>query len=60
MNWIWKHVNLHGEYDFDIEINTDHFNMTDAKSLNVKQIQPVSDFTLLFSHELIFVLLIVA
>jgi TnpA family transposase len=31
----WQHVNLHGKYDFDIEVNTTPFDMIEAKSLNV-------------------------
>ena len=31
----WQHINLHGKYDFDIEVNTTPFDMTAAKSLNI-------------------------
>jgi TnpA family transposase len=31
----WQHVNLHGQYDFDIEVNTSPFDLTAAKSLNI-------------------------
>ena len=31
----WQHVNLHGKYDFDIEVNTTPFDMISVKSLNV-------------------------
>ena len=32
----WQHVNLHGKYDFDIDANTDPFDMNAIKSLNIK------------------------
>jgi TnpA family transposase len=32
----WQHVNLHGKYDFDIEVNTAPFDLNAVKSLNVK------------------------
>jgi len=31
----WQHINLHGKYDFDIEVNTKPFDMIAAKSLNI-------------------------
>ena len=31
----WQHVNLHGKYDFDIEVNTSPFDLIAAKSLNI-------------------------
>jgi hypothetical protein len=32
----WQHVNLHGKYDFDIEVNTSPFDLKAAKSLSIK------------------------
>jgi hypothetical protein len=32
----WQHVNLHGKYDFDVEINTSPFDLKAIKSLNIK------------------------
>jgi len=34
----WQHVNLHGKYDFDIEVNTTPFDLIAVKSLNINQI----------------------
>ena len=31
----WQHVNLHGKYDFDIEVDTAPFDLNAAKSLNI-------------------------
>ena len=31
----WQHVNLHGKYDFDVDVNTAPFDMTAIKSLNI-------------------------
>ena len=31
----WQHVNLHGRYDFDIEVDTYPFDLNAAKSLNI-------------------------
>jgi len=31
----WEHVNLHGKYDFDVDVNTNPFDMTAVKSLNI-------------------------
>ena len=31
----WQHVNLHGKYDFDIDVNTTPFDLNAAKSLNI-------------------------
>jgi TnpA family transposase len=31
----WQHVNLHGKYDFDLEVDTSPFDLTAIKSLNV-------------------------
>jgi len=32
----WQHVNLHGKYDFDIEVDTSPFDLNADKSLNIK------------------------
>jgi hypothetical protein len=34
----WQHINLHGKYDFDVDINTAPFDLNAVKSLNVKLI----------------------
>ena len=31
----WQHVNLHGKYDFDMEVDTSPFDLTAIKSLNI-------------------------
>ena len=31
----WQHVNLHGKYDFELEIDTSPFDLDAAKSLNI-------------------------
>jgi hypothetical protein len=33
-----QHVNLHGKYDFDIEINTSPFDLNAVKSLKINLI----------------------
>jgi len=37
--------------DFDTDVDTVPFDLNAAKSLNIYLIQPISDFTPLFSHE---------
>jgi fructose/tagatose bisphosphate aldolase len=32
----WQHGNLHGKYDFDLEVDTTPFDLNTAKSLNIK------------------------
>lgn len=32
----WQHVNLPGKYDFDFDVNTVLFDLTDIKYLNVR------------------------
>jgi len=34
----WEHVNLHGKYDFNIEVDSSPFDLNAAKSLNIKLI----------------------
>ena len=34
----WQHVNLHGKYDFDLDVNTAPFDLNAAKSLNINLI----------------------
>jgi hypothetical protein len=31
----WQHVNLHGKYDFDLDVNTAPFDLDAAKSLKI-------------------------
>jgi hypothetical protein len=31
----WQHVNLHGKYDFELDIDTTPFDLTAIKSLNI-------------------------
>jgi hypothetical protein len=33
----WEHVNLHGKYDFDIEVDSSPFDLNAIKSLNINQ-----------------------
>ena len=34
----WQHVNLHGKYDFDLDVNTAPFNLNATKSLKINLI----------------------
>ena len=34
----WQHVNLHGKYDFDIDVNTTPFDLNVVKTLNINWI----------------------
>jgi hypothetical protein len=34
----WQHVNLHGKYDFDVDVNTAPFDLEAAKSLKINLI----------------------
>ena len=34
----WQHVNMHGKYDFNEEVNTSPFDLNIVKSLNINKI----------------------